>query len=180
MTMTVDAYERIDAATPPDERLPHEARYRMAAGWLMPHARVIDAACGTGYGAAILRARGPATYLGVDRDLSVVETERVPGSQDFLAADLETWGGPPDPFDVAVVFETVEHLDDPTALRDWTYRARRLVIVSVPIVPTMGGNPYHKHDYRPGEILTLWKSMKPLAYFEQPFAGTGLWVFGQW
>lgn len=98
----------------------------------------------------------------------------------FLSADLETWGGPPTPFDVAIVFETVEHLRDATALAAWTHRARRFVLVSTPIVPTAWQNPYHVRDYRPWEIERLWAPMRRVAYFEQPDESSGIWVFGAW
>jgi len=170
-------FERVTAASDPAERLIAEARYRLAAGWLEEGDIVIDAACGTGYGADLIGGGSRVSYVGVERDLSVIEVDA--DHRSFLAADLEVWGGPATDFDVAIVLETLEHLADPTALRDWTYRARRLVIVSVPLMPSVGGNPYHLHDYRPHDIYTLWKNMKPLAFYEHP-PGTGIWVFGQW
>ena len=176
-------YERVDALTPPVDRLPHRARYHIASGFFVPGDTVVDAACGTGYGALIMEARGPIDYLGVERDLSVLEVRPTP-SRRFEAVDLEIWGGPPTPFDVAVIFETTEHLENPTALRDWTYRARRFVLVSVPIADVGNFNPFHRHNYRPADILGLWQNLKRYAYFEQPNEitgmGTGIWVFEQW
>ena len=178
MTVIVQNPERVVSAMAPYDRRGHEARYRMAAGWLRPGDIVIDAACGTGYGAAILEERGPIEYFGVERDLSVLEAEPADARR-FLAADLETWGGPPTPFDVAIVFETLEHLSDPQTLVSWTFRARRFVLVSVPIVPTPD-NPYHRHDFTRSDIETLYAPMYPVAYFEQPDEHSGIWVYGQW
>jgi hypothetical protein len=50
--------------------------------------------------------------------------------------------------DVAVSFETVEHLEDTerfvSLLREAT---GRLMILSAPVMPTVGINPHHKHDF---------------------------------
>jgi SAM-dependent methyltransferase len=178
MTVIVQDPERVVSAMAPYDRRGHEARYRLAAGFLSPGDRVIDAACGTGYGAALLEARGPISYLGVEIDLSVVEYQQARRRR-FLAADLEIWGGPPVPFDVAIVFETLEHLRNPRALVEWTFRARRFVLISVPIVPTPG-NPYHRHDFARKDIEALYAPMYPVAYFEQPDERSGVWVYGQW
>ena len=173
------SHERISLADPPLSRLGHEARYRLAAGYCDEGDIVVDAACGTGYGADLIGGGTRVNYLGVERDLSVIEVER--DYRGFLAADLNTWR-PDFPVDVAIVFETLEHLTDPAALVDWTYHVRKFLLVSVPIGPTLGENPHHVRDYTPAEVRALWAGMCEVAYFEQPAERSGVWVFApcQW
>ena len=53
----------------------HLARYEWAGG-LAPGRRVLDAGCGTGYGAEMLAAAGAASVMGVDSAAAVVEAAR--------------------------------------------------------------------------------------------------------
>jgi len=92
----------------------HLARYRFAGSFVRDR-KVIDVACGTGYGSALLADSGASRVVGVD-----VSAESIAGARaawrrpnlvfeqrDALTIDqLE-------PVDVAVSFETVEHLEDP-------------------------------------------------------------------
>ncbi len=144
--------ERITAATPEGDRRGHEFRYRLAAGFCRTCDVVVDAACGAGYGAKLLAARGLIGYVGVDRDLSDLPAER---PYAFQEVDLETWK-PDFDFDVFVGFETIEHLDDCSAYVRAAKRARRWIALSCPVVPTVGQNPYHRRDFEPGELPTLF------------------------
>lgn len=137
--------ERITTETAGHERAGHELRYRLAAGHLEPGDTVLDAACGTGYGSSF--APFGVRWIGVDI-VPLIE----PPFQDkgrWITADLCTFE-PEFRFDVAVSFETLEHVQDPDAVIGVLCRAERLVICSVPIVPTVGLNPFHLHDF------TLW------------------------
>lgn len=136
------------------DRRGHEFRYRLAAGFLDVGDVVLDAACGTGYGAPLLQARGGVLYVGVDVDLSDLEVERSRG-RDFVEVDLtdpEVHRRVSSPFDVFVGFETMEHLSDWRPWVDLAKRAGSWVLVSVPVVPTVGQNPHHLHDFEPGEV----------------------------
>lgn len=138
----VELIERIDRTT--ENRAGHEFRYRVAAGYIRPTDTVLDAGCGTGYGAQIVQ---PCRYVGVDI-ADVVEEENEPFGE-WTVADLCTWS-PGRFFDVAICFETLEHVQTPERLMDLCCKARRLVVCSVPIVPTVGANPFHLHDF------TMW------------------------
>jgi len=158
----------------------HEARYALAAGFLRPGDVVVDAACGIGYGALLLDAHGDVTYYGVDRDTSVV-TVAERSRRTFIQADLQTWQ-PPFEFDVAVGFETIEHLENYEAYLDWVRRARRFVIVSVPIVPSKRVNPFHLHDFERDDVIQLvtaderWRLFQ---YFDQPWEHSCVYVFAR-
>ena len=145
--------ERITAETPESERRGHEFRYRLAAGFCEPSDFVLDAACGAGYGASLLAAGRPLRYTGVDRDLSDV---RQPPQWKFWSADLEA-KTPSFDFDVFVGFETIEHLADYSAYIAAAKQARKWIVVSCPVVPTVGVNPYHRHDFEPGDLAALFE-----------------------
>lgn len=131
----------------------HEFRYRLAAGFVRSKDVILDAACGTGYGADLVRRAAGSTYFGVDRDLQS-EVDELPGVRTFIEADLTTWE-PDFAYDVFVSFETIEHLDDYTNLVRLAKRAGRWILMSVPVVPTKHINPFHVHDFEPGDLCRL-------------------------
>lgn len=130
------------------DRRGHEFRYRLAAGFCTRSSRVLDAACGTGYGREFFDCH----YVGVDRSLEHLESRGW-----FVEADLETWQ-PRFAFDVFVSFETIEHLEDHSNLIAIAHRARHWIIMSAPIVPTVGINPHHRHDLQRGDLERLLTS----------------------
>jgi len=158
----------------------HEARYALAAGFLRPGDVVVDAACGIGYGALVLDAHGDVTYYGVDRDVSVVAVAEHP-QRTFIQADLETWQ-PPFEFDVAVGFETIEHLHDYETYLAWIRQAKRYIVVSVPIVPSKHVNVFHVHDFERDDVIQLvtadarWRLFQ---YFDQPWEHSCVYVFAR-
>jgi len=158
----------------------HEARYALAAGFLRPGDVVVDAACGIGYGALILDAHDDVTYYGVDRDTSVV-TVKPHRRRTFIEADLRSWR-PPFEFDVVAGFETIEHLDSYDVYLDWARRARRYIIVSVPIVPTKHDNVFHVHDFERDDLvqlITAAEEWRLFQYFDQPWEHSCVYVFAR-
>ena len=158
----------------------HEARYALAGGFLRPGDVVVDAACGIGYGALILDAHDDITYYGVDRDTSVV-TVKAHRRRTFIEADLRSWQ-PDFDFDVAVGFETIEHLESYELYLEWLRRARRYIIVSVPIVPSKHVNVFHVHDFERDDVIQLitadadWRLFQ---YFDQPWEHSCVYVFAR-
>lgn len=93
----------------------HIARYEFAAK-LVRGARVLDVACGSGYGAEILLKKGGAnSVVGVDIDHQAVkfssDTYRQRGLS-FIVGSAEKLNFDDNAFDVVVSFETIEHLSD--------------------------------------------------------------------
>lgn len=93
----------------------HIARYKFAAK-LVRGARVLDVACGSGYGAEILLKKGGAkSVVGVDIDHQAVKfsnnTYRQRGLS-FIVGSAEKLNFDDNSFDVVVSFETIEHLSD--------------------------------------------------------------------
>lgn len=147
--------ERITCDTTGSSRDGHEFRYHLASGLVSPNDVVLDAACGGGYGAEILQAHGDVQYRGVDRDLSALWISPKENRQ-FIQADLMTWI-PNFEFDVFVGFETIEHLPDYFPYIAMSKQAKRWIVVSVPVVPTVGINPWHLHDFVPGQLVSYYE-----------------------
>jgi len=156
--------ERI-AAAGWQHQLGHVDRYRMAAGLLRDGDVVLDAACGIGYGAAVLSENRFIEYHGVDRadcvDAQFIELG------DFAAHDLDLWQ-PQFEYDVAVCFETLEHLVDPLRFVSILKQARRAIAVSVPTVPTKHFNEYHLHDFTVDQISEWLTGYGNLVVYPQP------------
>ena len=137
----------------------HLARYYFARR-LARGRRVLDLACGTGYGAAIL-AEAAARVTGVDVAPDAIAYAREhydAGNLSFAPGDATNLADLPDAsFDLIVAFELIEHLDN---WRGLLSEARRLLahggqlIVSTPnrlyyaeSRQQAGPNPFHKHEF---------------------------------
>ncbi len=133
----------------------HVARYRFAAGQLRP-GRVLDLACGVGYGSAILAERSDVEVLGVDLSEHAVASARrrygsAPGQVrlEFRVADALEFQDARG-FDSIVSLETLEHVPDPGRLIErfaGLLRPGGTLIASVPTTPSTDLNPHHLHDF---------------------------------
>ena len=139
----------------------HLARYILAREHVRPGHVVLDAACGLGYGAAVLATgTGAARVLGVDLGENAVAYARdlygasLPNLV-FAAQDATRLPQLADAsVDVVVSFETLEHLPNPEALlREFT-RVLKPGGVFIGSVPNLWINehghnpvPYHLHIY---------------------------------
>lgn len=131
----------------------HIDRYILASEWVNDGEVVLDAACGIGYGSQVLTKDKKIQYFGVDTEEGIDKQFLHNGW--FSAKDLETWT-PKFEFDVAICFETLEHLKNYSHMVSWLKLARRMIIVSVPTVPTKHFNPYHLHDFTVEDILQMF------------------------
>jgi 2-polyprenyl-3-methyl-5-hydroxy-6-metoxy-1,4-benzoquinol methylase len=124
----------------------HIQRYEFAAEHLSG-LRVLDIACGCGYGTALLAERNPDKQVtGVDIDPAAIAYAHqhypLPNLR-YECVDAEQFSSDQG-FDCIVSLETIEHLPCPQQLL--ANYARLLadggkVIASVPITPTLDGNP---------------------------------------
>ena len=81
--------------------------------------RVLDIACGVGYGSQLLAEQGAASVTGVDISPEAIECARSQFAHpavEFICGDARDLAGFGRQFDAAVSFETIEHLPDPEAL----------------------------------------------------------------
>jgi 2-polyprenyl-3-methyl-5-hydroxy-6-metoxy-1,4-benzoquinol methylase len=93
----------------------HLQRYRFGMAFVAG-ARVLDVACGVGYGSQILKQAGAREVVGVDNDPDTIAAARrrpaLP-QVEFQVGDAQALAPELGVFDVAVSFETIEHLPEP-------------------------------------------------------------------
>lgn len=144
-------------------RRDHRARYEWAARCLPAGERVLDLACGVGYGSLIL-ARNGHRVTAIDRDAEAIAyARRHYGHKNVAHRVLDAAGvgarrGRFGRFDVAVMFEVVEHLADPAPVLRAVRRSARTLFVSVPnedVFPFTPGMAHHVRHYRRLELQGL-------------------------
>jgi SAM-dependent methyltransferase len=112
--------ERFVPGTPGEIWVEHWHRYHFAARWCAGR-RVLDVACGEGYGTALL-ARDAAQVAGVDVDDAAIahatRTYKTLDNASFMRASCTGLPLADASVDVAVSFETVEHIDGQEAFLD--------------------------------------------------------------
>ena len=143
----------------------HFYRYELAASWLEDGWSVLDVACGVGYGAEVLTRFKKVSYLGLDK---VEPEERFTKFGEFVSGvDLNThrlnWKG-----DVAICFETLEHLENPQHLANELMASAPLIIISVPTRPTKHMNKYHLQDFTVDDILAMFSDLELVYIEDQP------------
>ena len=126
--------------------------------------RVVDMACGEGYGADVL-ARTAASVVGVDANPEAHEHARLRYVRPNLrfARDLvETFA---EPCDAVTFLQTIEHVEDPGRILEHfksmlgpggvAYVSTPNVLTLAPEGAERSGNPWHVHEYRLGEFRDL-------------------------
>lgn len=139
----------------------HAARYHYSLGFV-ENKRVLDIACGTGYGVAILK-RTADHVTGVDVDVDAA-SEAQAVCDDKAAVLLADGLGLPfadESFDVVTSFETLEHLYERAKFLSELHRVLKpngVLLLSTPnanyTMPVNGkpSNPFHIHEYTPDEL----------------------------
>ena len=151
--MSQQVAERITADDPPEQTRGHWARYRLAAGFVGPDEIVLDAACGEGLLSTLLSPG--QVYFAIDRLVPINDFIRYRGYVSVF--DLELAVPPLCTPDVFVGFETIEHLEDYSHYVRLAKAARKWILLSTPVVPTMHVNPHHKHDFKPGDLREIFE-----------------------
>jgi len=138
----------------------HLERYRFAAERLPP-GRVLDIACGVGYGTYVLGQReGVSSVLGVDLSSTAVDYAKARYGGDgveFCVSDAMLFRGQ-DGFDGIVSLETVEHVPEPERFFEHLVGMLRpggVLVVSVPVTPSVDLNPHHLHDFTRASFRAL-------------------------
>lgn len=122
--------------------------------------RVLDIACGCGYGSKILKQAGAKSVVGVDLDSDTIlyaQQRYLDQDIEFICSDAESfeWS---EQFDVIISFETIEHLVNP---HKFLRRLNSLLVpngdfyLSVPLGETRHFDPYHLHAFTKTEIFSL-------------------------
>jgi len=153
-------------------RYGHETRYEWAAT-MVAGGRVLDGACGTGYGTSLLRRAGADHVDGVDLSRESIEEARLlfggPGIA-FRLADLLDLRVAGQSFDVVVSFESIEHVVDDSR---YVAEMRRVLkpggvfLCSTPnrtvtnpgtTIDVRPYNPYHVREYTAQELRMRLKA----------------------
>jgi SAM-dependent methyltransferase len=152
----------------------HMQRYGFASR-LLNGQRVLDMACGCGYGSALLAEQNPDKQItGIDIDPEAIAYAQANYQRDnlrYLCANAETFADSQG-FDSIVSLETIEHLPNPQRLVD-NYASLLAkggrIIASVPTTPTLDGNPHHLHDFSPRSFHALFRrhGLTPKERYEQ-------------
>ncbi|MFF7394930.1 class I SAM-dependent methyltransferase [Achromobacter sp. NPDC008082] len=145
----------------------HIARYSFAQPYCADK-RVLDVACGEGYGSRLLADWGASEVVGVDISHDAVKAAQQHfGGQNvsFVQSEGETLleKFQPESFDLIVSFETIEHVTDPVKFLENVKRLLKpggVIAISCPndwwYFPTeQEKNPYHLRKY----LFEEFKSM---------------------
>ncbi len=179
MDMLREAGRRADA---------HVARYEWARTFVRPGDRILDAACGLGYGSALLTdATLAESVLGLDADGDAIAYAREHYGTgrprlSFDTRDLAVLDDlPAASFDVIVSFETLEHLDDPDRFvaaceRLLTPGGRFLCSVPNEWVDETGTdpNPHHLHVFDRARLEALCSRAFAVEHVYGQTAGGGM------
>jgi 2-polyprenyl-3-methyl-5-hydroxy-6-metoxy-1,4-benzoquinol methylase len=131
--------------------------------------RVIDMACGEGYGSEVL-SRGATSVVGVDANPEAHEHARLRYQRQNLTFErgLVETHGEPGAYDAVVFLQTIEHVHDPVAVLEH-FRAllapEGAAYITTPNLLTLAppgadksANPWHLKEYRAHEFETLCRS----------------------
>jgi SAM-dependent methyltransferase len=123
--------------------------------------RVIDMACGEGYGSDVL-SRSAASVVGVDANPDAHEHATARYTRPGLRFERNMIQLFAEAADAVVFLQTIEHVQDPDELLEHFKRISEVAYISTPNVLTLAppaadrsGNPWHVHEYRAQEFREL-------------------------
>jgi SAM-dependent methyltransferase len=132
--------------------------------------RVVDMACGEGYGSDVLAGRA-AGVVGVDANPEAHEHARLRYLRPNLRFERDLVEGFAEPCDVVVFLQTIEHVEDPSAILEHfksLLTPGGVAYVSTPNLLTLAppgaeksDNPWHVHEYRAEEFRALCEAHFP-------------------
>lgn len=136
----------------------HIERYALVRQYMF--GRVLDAACGVGYGTYLLAKNPDVTYInGVDSDSESIEFANLNFKNEktnFECNKIENVAGD---YDVLVSLETIEHLEEPKVLAEMAERCCiKEILVSYPVKKTTHYNKYHLWDLDAYEVKHIFSN----------------------
>jgi SAM-dependent methyltransferase len=127
--------------------------------------RVVDMACGEGYGSDLMAAAGAASVVGVDANPEAHEHARLRYVRPNLRFDRNAVELFSEPCDAITFLQTIEHVQDPGAVLEHfksMLGADGVAYVSTPNLLTLApegaeksDNPWHIKEYRAEEFREL-------------------------
>lgn len=137
----------------------HFQRYKTACRFVK-NKRVLDIACGEGYGSHMLHLAGATSVKGVDVFEEAIQHARSKYQRaglEYVHANAETFTCP-ERFDVVISFETIEHLIAPEKFLDRLWHLltpQGDLLLSVPLGETRHFDPFHLHAFSQKDIFNL-------------------------
>src|SRR5690606_7978611 len=123
--------------------------------------KVVDLACGEGYGSAVL-ARTAAEVIGVDANPDAFAHAEAKYTTDNLTFRRELVESFDEPRDAVVFLQTIEHIQDPDSLVAGFARIAPVSYISTPNLLTLApegaeksDNPWHIKEYRLEEYRAM-------------------------
>lgn len=134
----------------------HIERYAMIRQWC--YGKVLDFACGCGYGANLISKNPDVEKIyGVDIDKSAVTWAKDNFSNhksEFICQDIHEFN---QEVDILVCLETIEHIKDQLIIPNLAERLKiKRLFVSYPSKKTTHYNKFHFYDYNTQEICDLF------------------------
>ena len=133
--------------------------------------RVVDMACGEGYGSNLMAERGAAAVVGVDANPDAHEHARLRYGGPNLSFQCGLVEDFDEPCDAVVFLQTIEHVQDPGGTLEHfksLLGPGGLVFVSTPNLLTLApagaeksDNPWHVKEYRADEFRQLCEAHFP-------------------
>jgi 2-polyprenyl-3-methyl-5-hydroxy-6-metoxy-1,4-benzoquinol methylase len=132
--------------------------------------RVIDMACGEGYGSEVL-SRSAANVVGLDANPEAHEHAKLKYRRQNLSFErgMVESHGEPSAYDAVVFLQTIEHVQDPVAVLDHfrnilapggvAYISTPNVLTLAPPGQPRSDNPWHIREYRAEEFECLCSSV---------------------
>ncbi len=132
--------------------------------------RVIDMACGEGYGSAVL-AESAATVVGVDANPEAHEHARLRYVRSNLRFERDLVESFVEPCDAVVFLQTIEHVEDPGVILEHfksligpggvAYISTPNLLTLAPRGAVKSDNPWHVKEYREEEFRGLCEAHFP-------------------
>ena len=129
--------------------------------------RVVDMACGEGYGSDVLAASS-ASVVGVDANPEAHEHARLRYARPNLRFERDLVESFSEPCDAVVFLQTIEHVEDPGAILEHfksmlgpggiAYVSTPNLLTLAPPGAAKSDNPWHVKEYREAEFRELCES----------------------
>ena len=163
----------------------HLARYELAKEIIAARGgaeKILDAACGSGYGSKILAETGAQKVVAIDISPEAIQSAKELYSSPnikYVLGDVKNIKEENNSFDFIASFETIEHIDDPGLFLKELKRVLKddgLAIISTPNGEIFGEkNPFHLKEFSRSEFAELIG--KYFKYFQIIEQGNGLASF---
>ena len=148
----------------------HTLRYRLVREFINSNDKVLDVACGCGYGSKILSYKRPQIVLGIDANPTAIKYAKKYFSDRrirYLRASVNSLETLTCKFSKIVSFETIEHLENDLAFMKFLVNLLEedgLLFLSSPNKKRnpLGKHDYHVRHYSEEELIKLLRQVDPM------------------